>query len=64
MPLFHLIPLLLIETQILLLKNALNFFEYQALSCLGRALRLLQESLNLSAIGSKSVSRLKKKPSW
>ena len=40
-------------------------FDYEALSCFGRALLLLQESLDLSTIGSKSViNRVKKKPFW
>ena len=42
------IPLLLIETQLFLLKITLK---HQAPSCFGRALRLLPESLNLSALG-------------
>ena len=54
------IPLLLTDTQLTLLKIILKL---QALSCFQRALRLLPESFNLSALGSKSViSRLKKKP--
>ena len=56
------IPLLLIETQLPLLKITLK---HQALSCFERALRLLPESFSISSLGSKSViSRLKKKPSW
>ena len=56
-----LIPLLFTETKLPVLKITLK---HQVLSCFGRALCLLPESLNLSAIGSKSViSRLKKKPS-
>ena len=55
-------PLLLIKTQLTLLKTTLK---HQALSCFKRALRLLQELFSLSARGSKSViSRLNKKPSW
>ena len=56
------ILLLLIETQLPSLKIT---SKHQALLWFGRALRLLQESLNFSVIGSKTViSRLKKKPSW
>ena len=56
------IPLLFIETQLILLKTTLK---HQALSCFERALRLLPESFNLSALGSKSViSRLNKKPCY
>ena len=42
------IPFLLIETQLPLLKITLK---HQALSCFGRALCLLRESLNLNTLG-------------
>ena len=55
-------PLFFIETQLPWLKIILK---HQALSCFGRALRLLPESLSLNALGSKlEISRLKKKLSW
>ena len=61
MPLLHPYPLLFIQTQLPQLKITLK---HQALLCFGRALCLLPQSLNLSALGSKSViRRLKKKPS-
>ena len=44
------IPLLLIDTQLRMLTNTLK---YEALLCFRRALRLLQESFNLSALCSK-----------
>ena len=57
------IPLLLIETQLPLLKT--NLKPKKALSCFRQILRLLQESFKLSALSLRSViSRLKKKPCW
>ena len=62
MPLFHLYRIASYWDPTSRLKIALK---HQALSCFGHTLRLLQESLNFSVIGSISViDRLKKKPSW